>query len=394
MNNTVLADESFYYNLRPFNEGRGVTELANYTDVPDSWHVVLADIKNSTEAIRSGKYKEVNMVGAAAIAAVCNVWDRRRLPYVFGGDGATFLVPSSRLASVLDVLSSAATMATTEFGLELRVGSAAVKDLRQSGSALKIAKQALSPHINQAIFSGGGLALAEDIIKRQNLAPAPSPSAPANYEGLECRWQPIASQDGEIVSVLIRAQNFDIQESFRVYLEIIEEIELLTGGVQSANPARKNKLSVALGAGKLATEVKVRQANATSWMRAKYLFNLFVAVIFGKIAFALKLTTGGVNWGKYKKDVIENSDFWKFDDMLRFVIDVSPVQKRALLSCLESHHRRGEIYYGVHASHAALMTCLVFDRQGEHVHFMDGDDGGYALAASQLKAQIKQEILT
>jgi Protein of unknown function (DUF3095) len=36
------------------------------------------------------------------------------------------------------------------------------------------------------------------------------------------------------------------------------------------------------------------------------------------------------------------------------------------------------------------MTCLVFSlEQSRHVHFIDGADGGYALAALQLKAQLQ-----
>ena len=37
-----------------------------------------------------------------------------------------------------------------------------------------------------------------------------------------------------------------------------------------------------------------------------------------------------------------------------------------------------------------MMTCLVFSlEQSRHVHFIDGADGGYALAALQLKAQLQ-----
>ena len=39
-------------------------------------------------------------------------------------------------------------------------------------------------------------------------------------------------------------------------------------------------------------------------------------------------------------------------------------------------------------SKEALMTCLVFDRQNQHVHFIDGGDGGYALAAKELKKRM------
>jgi hypothetical protein len=39
------------------------------------------------------------------------------------------------------------------------------------------------------------------------------------------------------------------------------------------------------------------------------------------------------------------------------------------------------------------MTCLVFSlEESRHVHFVDGADGGYALAALQLKAQLQSDV--
>jgi hypothetical protein len=34
-----------------------------------------------------------------------------------------------------------------------------------------------------------------------------------------------------------------------------------------------------------------------------------------------------------------------------------------------------------------MVTCLVFQYEKEHVHFVDGADGGYARAARGLKAR-------
>jgi hypothetical protein len=41
--------------------------------------------------------------------------------------------------------------------------------------------------------------------------------------------------------------------------------------------------------------------------------------------------------------------------------------------------------YGLHVTDHALMTCLVFNYSGKHLHFIDGADGGLFLAAKQFK---------
>ncbi|MDE2617909.1 MAG: DUF3095 family protein, partial [Burkholderiales bacterium] len=46
----------------------------------------------------------------------------------------------------------------------------------------------------------------------------------------------------------------------------------------------------------------------------------------------------------------------------------------------------GQVDYGLHSSDHALMTCFVRSMT-QHVHFVDGGDGGYAMAARQLKAR-------
>jgi len=34
------------------------------------------------------------------------------------------------------------------------------------------------------------------------------------------------------------------------------------------------------------------------------------------------------------------------------------------------------------------MTCFIRDFGGEHLHFLDGSNGGYAMAARQMKQQL------
>ena len=71
---------TFYAALEPFTEFAEVADPARYVAAPDDWIVVLGDIKGSTEAARAGRYKEVNLVGAACITATLNVTGDLDLP--------------------------------------------------------------------------------------------------------------------------------------------------------------------------------------------------------------------------------------------------------------------------------------------------------------------------
>jgi len=75
---------SFYSDLPIFRDFRGVADGNNYHDVPDDWLVVVSDIKGSTKAIESGRYKEVNIFWASSIIAVLNCVQNVEIPSVFG----------------------------------------------------------------------------------------------------------------------------------------------------------------------------------------------------------------------------------------------------------------------------------------------------------------------
>ena len=87
-------------------------------------------------------------------------------------------------------------------------------------------------------------------------------------------------------------------------------------------------------------------------------------------------------------ELVDNSDFRKFDGVLRMVIDGNDQQYEALSRTLAEMHAQGHLAYGLHQSPQALLTCLVHSYTGEHVHFVDGSNGGYAMAARGLKQQL------
>jgi hypothetical protein len=47
--------------------------------------------------------------------------------------------------------------------------------------------------------------------------------------------------------------------------------------------------------------------------------------------------------------------------------------------------KAGLLNYRLHTSDAAKLTCLVSQAGVHHIHFVDGCDGGYPLAARELK---------
>ncbi len=48
---------------------------------------------------------------------------------------------------------------------------------------------------------------------------------------------------------------------------------------------------------------------------------------------------------------------------------------------------KGIVRYGTHRQHAAMMTCFTpSPSRSNHVHFIDGAMGGYAMAANAMKA--------
>ena len=71
------------------------------------------------------------------------------------------------------------------------------------------------------------------------------------------------------------------------------------------------------------------------------------------------------------------------------VLDVSEPQAARIARYLEREHDSKCLVYGVHVADTALMTCLVFSlERSEHVHFIDGSDGGFLKAAQEFKSRL------
>ncbi|MGY4173440.1 hypothetical protein ACVIM8_007513 [Bradyrhizobium sp. USDA 4529] len=91
---------------------------------------------------------------------------------------------------------------------------------------------------------------------------------------------------------------------------------------------------------------------------------------------------------RYLQQVVENSDFRKFDDGLRMILDCTPELASDIEQRLAAAAAQGIVRYGLHEQDAAMMTCFTPSvMRADHVHFIDGARGGYASAATVLKAR-------
>ena len=73
--------------------------------------------------------------------------------------------------------------------------------------------------------------------------------------------------------------------------------------------------------------------------------------------------------------------------MLRMIISGTSKQHDQLIKVLETERIQGHLNFGIHRSSHALTTCIVQNYSRDHIHFLDGGNGGYAIAAKQLKQQ-------
>ncbi len=381
-----VGAEHFYRDLPSFSEFAGVVDDAHFHVVPEGWKVVITDVRGSTEAIESGRYKDVNTVGAAAIACVQNALADVELPFVFGGDGATFLVPDCHFPRVREELVGLQQLSQETFGLALRLGVVDVAELTAAGVEIKVAKFELVPGKAVAIFRGGGLTAAEERVKGQPDTYCIEERAvkAANLKGLSCRWQPIPSRRGKILSLLVVAKHSDA-----AYREILEELDTVYDGkMESANPVNVESMRYRSIGQCLEDERRYHRSRWSPryWIRA-------IEIVVAVLIFKFKIPPLFFRPKTYAASMATHSDYRKFDDALRMIIDCSAAQADSIRATLHSMHEAQEIYYGVHESETSLMTCYVNGlSEGEHIHFVDGGGGGYAMAAKQLKRQMKSDV--
>ena len=362
-------------------------DARHYAPAPDDWLLVVTDVESSTRAVEAGRYQLVNLAGAAGIAAVCNVCRGERIPFLFGGDGAVLLIPPARATSARIALARTCAFARATYGLTLRAGAMSVGEIRQRGRDVLVARYEPTTGNSFGLFLGGGVQLLEAAIKgRDASTPAHRVAIDDVHDGgmpdlggLSCRWSPLKSVRGKMVALIVTGAA-DLRDAHDRLLEIADP------DGRGVKPVHLENLEVKWPPRTLMLEARSEGGRLPLALRVA---RLLVRTLMAWLIFRSGIAVGGFDPARYRVEMTRNPDFSKYDDMLAMVLDCPEDRIASIRAHLDARSARGELNYGIHVSDTALMTCLVESASDyRHVHFIDGGDGGYTIAAREMKERI------
>jgi hypothetical protein len=236
------------------------------------------------------------------------------------------------------------------------------------------------------MFSGGGIAWADAAMKRDEISvPRAPPGARPDLSGLSCRFEQFPTQYGQILSVLVVPADIMRKSHFRMVVRQI--IDMVESSSECGRPITRETMQLKWPAqGRDLEALASRNAGETVGMSK---LKVYARTFLFFLILRFNLRVGRFVPGKYLSEVAANSDYRKFDDALRMIVDCSPGMAQKIEDTLAAAERQGHVRYGCHRENAAIMTCFTPSPVNpSHVHFIDGAQGGYALAAAALKQRI------
>ncbi len=378
---------NFYNNLQSHEQSVNdvLCQPKAFSQIPEDWYVIVTDIKNSTVAVKNGLFEIVNLIATGSIIATLNIASKEKIdiPFFFGGDGATLLVPPTLIEEMMDALILHQNNIKEEFNIDLRVGNMPVSTIYESGSKLKIAKVKITSLFAIPIVLGSGLQFAEKVIKSKHaiFQQLNNTGAQLNLEGMECRWNKVSppKNSKEVVCLLISAVN-ELDQAV-VFKKILDKAEAIYGSHKQRNPISLQRLKLNTRIQKIKTELKMR---SPKFGFLEFLKN-WIYLIIGKYWY-LPSKSGQ----KYLNELVQLSDIFVLDGRINMIISGNPAQRDKLTAFLDSMENNGNIIYGIHVSRESIISCYVRNRNAQHIHFVDGGNGGYTMAAILLKEKMKR----
>jgi hypothetical protein len=361
-----------------------LTEAHLFYEVPDTWHVIITDIRGSTAAVQAGMHETVNLIATGSIVTVLNIAFKMNVtvPFFFGGDGATFLLPGSLVDEVVPALLLYKQNTLDNFSLELRIGIIPVKTIYERGHGLRISKLKLSGIFSIPIVLGNGLNDAEQLVKGADylLSPIHETGHELDLSGMQCRWDKIAppSLGQEVLTLLVAIPGNSPQAG--AFSKVMRAIDEIYGSFERRQPISVPKLKAKTTFDRIEMEMRATSGRSTVFGFIKSWYKLLVSYIFLR-----------TNRGKsYLTRLVEMSDTLVIDGKINTVMSGDKDQRKQLLQILDEMEAAGEIIYGYFVSGESVMSCYVRDLEDGHIHFVDGAEGGYTKAAGVLKQKLKK----
>jgi len=382
------TEDHFYSNLpihkMPLHQLLVKNQL--FKEVVASWSVIITDIKRSTAAVNSGLHENVNLIATGSIVAVLNIAYKANIsvPFFFGGDGATFIVPPSIVDDVMKSLLKYKDNTLQNFNLELRAGIVPVKQIYKQGHSLNICRFSSAGTFSIPVILGDGLAYAEQIIKGDDylLAGHDPASDEIDLSGMQCRWDKIAPPENsdEVVTLIVLAS--EIEKQAVVFSKVIHHLDQIYGSPEKRQPISVSKLIFKTSFNSLGKEMKHRLGK----IKFFELIKSWCINIYGYIYFRTE------QGKKYLKQLVEMSDTLVIDGRINTVITGTEKQRLALQKALDKLETDNEIVYALYVSGESIMSCYVRDLEDDHIHFVDGSEGGYTQSAGILKQKIRSKL--
>ena len=211
---------------------------------------------------------------------------------------------------------------------------------------------------------------------------AAAPGERPDLTGLSCRWNDIAATRGVIVSLLVMPVTHG-DPAFRSTLEdLLHELET---SAEVAPTVPGSGLTAGWPPAGAELEARASRRRGESLLLRR--IHVLVQTLLSYTVFRTGMRVGDFDPAVYRRQVVENSDFRKYDDNLRMTLDCTPALADRIEQQLAKAARENIVRFGMHRQPAAIMTCIVPSiTESNHVHFVDGAAGGYALAAQRLRA--------
>ncbi|WP_304015454.1 DUF3095 family protein [Nonlabens dokdonensis] len=384
----MQSTESTFYQDLHLHYGKLHELIADeqvFSKVPHSWNIVVTDVENSTKAVSEGKQQVVNLAATGSIVACLNISREGgiEIPFFFGGDGATIIVPDEILEECLFALQLHQERCSISFDFYLRVGHRKVGAMIEQGASLQILKYKRNDLHIMPVILGNALQMAEAEIKSANQKiPAKDLPYNLNLEGMECKWDKIKppKNENEILTLII--QSTIVEEQSSVYSNVLERIDDIYGDDSIRHPVTAKRLKMVHKLSRLKNEVKMKFSHLTnkklaaSWWRS----------VMG--SWFTKYTSTGRD---YLNDLIQLTETLLIDGAINTVISGKKKQREELLEYLNSLEAQGSIVYGFYSSNSSILSCFVTAIDDYHIHFLDGDNGGYTQASKVLKPKLRRQ---